>query len=132
MSYSSIAEVVLTKLDIQYRKISFPDSTLYFCQDTTNRVTFNLEMGLDKCIHIWRFIRTDLPHVKAGMKAIYNTETKILGLEITEEHDLNFFSKQNLTATSPKDFCGCLSNQITEFLGLNDGIQNRYKEVLNA
>lgn len=131
MSYLSAAEIVLTKLDIQYRKISLPDSTLYFCQDA-NRVTFNLEMGSDKGIHIWRFIRTDLPHGETGMKATYNTGTRTLGLEITEEHDLNFFSKQNLTLAMPKDICGCLCNLITEFLRLNDGIQNRYKEVVYA
>ena len=131
MSYLSATEIVLTKLDIQYRKISLPDSTLYFCQDA-NRVTFNLEMGSDKCIHIWRFIRTDLPYGDAGMKATYNTGTRTLGLEITEEHDLNFFSKQNLTLAMPKDICECLCNLITEFLRLNDGIQNRYKEVVYA
>lgn len=131
MSYLSAAEIVLTKLDVQYRKISLHDSTLYFCQDA-NRVTFNLEMGSDKCIQIWRFIRTDLPYGEAGMKATYNAGTRILGLEITEEHDLNFFSKQNLTAVTPKEICRCLCTQITEFLRLSEEIRNRYKEIVYA
>lgn len=131
MSYLSVAENVLTKLDIQYRKISLHDSTLYFCQDA-NRVTFNLEMGSDNCIHIWRFIRTDLPYGEIGMKATYNMGPRLLGLEITEEHDLNFFSKQSLTTATVKDICGCLCTQITEFLRLSEEIRNRYKEIVYA
>ena len=131
MSYLSSAEIVLTKLGIHYRRMSLPECALYFCRDA-NRVTFNLEISLDKCIHIWRFIQTDLPYGETGMKATYAMGPRLLGLEITEEHDLNFFSKQKLTTATAKDICECLSNQITEFLRLNEGLRNRYKEVVYA
>ena len=66
------------------------------------------------------------------MKATYAMGPRLLGLEITEEHDLNFFSKQKLTTATAKDIYECLCNQITEFLRLNEGLRNRYKEVVYA
>ena len=130
MNIATTVEGVFHSLHIQYRKIRLPCSELFFCIDC-HGTSFDLELGPENAICIWRFICTDLPYGTPGRKISYSHNNRTLGLEITAEMDLNFFSQQNLPAdTSEDNFC-ILRDQINEFLNVNKVVRNKCYDTLH-
>lgn len=99
---SIIAEMALRRLDIPYRRSCLKDGILYFCS-LPNELTFDLFMGSDGIIKLWRFVST-VPVSKAGMRCEYrrpdHPDTAI-GFEVTDECDLCLYAEQRIDADNP-------------------------------
>lgn len=94
---ASIVETALRHLGIRYRRICLKDGILYFCS-LPNELTFDLFMGSDGVIKLWRFV-SSVPVSKAGMRCEYrrpdHSDTAI-GFEITGEGDLCLYAEQKV------------------------------------
>lgn len=131
MSMTLLAEGVFQALRIHYKKIRFPDSELFLCT-SRDGLTFNMELHPGQNVELWRFLRSNVPAGRTGSRIEYQTADHTLGLEITEERDLSFFSRQCLADDRPDCMITALRDQISEFLRLNDGIQKRYAPAMRA
>lgn len=96
-------ETTLNSLDIEYRKINIKDGAVYFCF-SLNTDTFNLLAKNDGTIKLWRFVEI-APLKKANTKWEYrrsNNPYMAIGLEITDEGDVDFYAEQFIDMNAPE------------------------------
>lgn len=117
MNCASVAREALNVLGIPYRRLDLSHSSLYFCADRQGGI-FNLSLQEEGTVRIWTFARTGLPPGKGGMKREYPEERGVIGFEVTEEDDLNIYSRQSLADVRPDEGRQLLLRQITDFLSL--------------
>lgn len=88
----------LSSLEIQYRKVNLKDSVMFFCELPTGQI-FDIQLEEKRGLEIWTFVgKTDIE--KAGMKyerVICNNEQIKVGIEVTDEGDLNFYMIQDIS-----------------------------------
>ena len=99
---TSIAEAALYHLGIRYRRICLKDGILFFCS-LPNELTFDLFMGLDGVIKLWRFV-SSVSVSEAGMRCEYRRPDYLdtaIGFEVTDEGDLCLYAEQRVDADNP-------------------------------
>lgn len=126
MGCASMAEDALRDLDIPYRRFDFSGGTLYFCGNPPDG-SFNLSLHEGETARLWTFARTGLPPGRAGVKREYPGSRGVIGFEVTDEDDLNIYSRQSLAGTSPDRWKQLLLQQISDFLSLRARIR---REIL--
>ena len=93
----TVTETALVTLNISYRIINFTNKSLFFCE-LSNGITFDMFVGRDGSIRLWRFIGITASS-KSGMKIEYRKfrySNVVLGLEVMEEGDLNLYAEQQI------------------------------------
>lgn len=122
MNCASMVRETLNGLGIPYRRLDLSHSALYFCADCQGKI-FSLSLQEEETVRIWTFARTGLPPGKGGIKREYPGERGVIGFEVTEEDDLNIYSRQSFADVAPNEGGQLLLQQITDFLSLRAKVQ---------
>lgn len=91
----SVIELSLLEFKVRYRKLG---DDLYFCI-LPNDLTFDLMYG-DSTIRMWRFVDS-VPLIKAGTCFFYGKANATLGVEITDEGDVELFAEYRYDRKAP-------------------------------
>lgn len=117
---ASIARTSLEYLGIRYRAALLPRGCLCFCT-LTGGLTFNLFMGSDGQVRLWRFVGTATMN-SAGTGVAFrrgDTLPVAVGFEVTEEGDIRLYARQLLPDSEANEnrmvriiraFCDLLSD----------------------
>lgn len=92
----SIIELALLEVGVCYRKLG---DGLYFCM-LPNGLTFDLMHSDGKTIRMWRFIDS-APLPKAGIRFVCCRANATLGVEITDEGEVELFAEYRYDRKSP-------------------------------
>lgn len=91
----------LNYLEIDYRIVNLKDCMLFFCELPTGQI-FDIQLEENRELKIWTFVgKTEIE--KAGIKyerAISNGKQIKIGIEVTNEGDLNFYMIQDTSCDS--------------------------------
>lgn len=84
----SVIELSLLEFGVRYRKLG---DDLYFCM-LPNGLTFDLRCSDDGTLRMWRFVDST-PMAKSGTRFVCCRANAALGIEITDEGDLELFAE---------------------------------------
>lgn len=92
----SIIEIALLESGVRYRKLG---DDVYFCM-LLNGLTFDLRCSDGDTLRMWRFVDSD-PISKAGTRFVCCRANATLGVEITEEGEVELFAEYRYDYKSP-------------------------------
>lgn len=117
---ASIARTALEYLGVQYRPILLPHGCLCFCT-MTGGLTFNLFMGSEGQVSLWRFVGTASLNSAGGRLEFCRSvaQQSMAGLEVTEEGEVRLYAQQVICDSKTKEsrivkiiceFCALMSD----------------------
>lgn len=92
---ASIARIALERLNIPHRELLLPHGCLCFCT-LAGGLTFNLFMGSDGQVRLWRFVGTASLNSAGARLEFYRSGAlqSMAGLEVTEDGEVRLYAQQ--------------------------------------
>lgn len=112
----NMVERVLDDADVRYKNISFSKGNIYF--GVKNGQEFNMCVGNDGQIYIWKFIRPEVQSSKRNCVIYEHNEKKVdkeIGIVINEDGIVVLYTRQSMAINQEQPEAG-LKKQLYEFI----------------
>ena len=123
---TNTCKLALEYLQIEYYDRQLVSGDIFFCK-TSDGMTFNIMIYPSGLIRVWRFVCSNIPETLVGecRKYIEHEHNDIVvGLEVTSECDLSFFTEQVVDILDSKAEIYVLK-QLKQFIALSRSVWSK-------